>query len=479
MLNHGINFLTIPTFSISILLFALGIFVAIKNSESKINTLFSLICLSAAIWLSSHSCAYYLGEEDKALFWFKIGYPGVIFIAVLYFHFSTNFLGFQSLKWIIVASYIIGVLLVYVIWSTKLLISGVHIYSWGYYPKAGRLHPYFLLFFFGLVNAASFQLAYCYFWGKTKISPIRYQQIKYILLAFSVFTVASIDFIPNYGLEIYPLGFIPATIFLLIISYSIVRYRLMDMSIVITRTGIFVVIYSIVLGLPFVVAFCGKDLFIRTIGESWWMVPLISSTVLATVGPFIYLYIQRRAEEQLLQEQRRYQETLRRASAGMGRIKDLKKLFAMIVHVVNRSVGLEYSSVYVYDPLTKRYVLGATRNRPADSNGSIDYDSPMVQHLREVREPIVYEEIKQRTQDYNDQKLARIEEDLRKLDAALVVPSLIEDKLLGIVVLGRKRSGKLFSEDDLNVFSILSNQAALAIENAQFYEEMEKARHRV
>lgn len=59
-----------------------------------------------------------------------------------------------------------------------------------------------------------------------------------------------------------------------------------------------------------------------------------------------------------------------------------------------------------------------------------------------------------------------------ELSAAVAVPSLIDDKMLAIIILGRKLSGRQYTEDDLNVFSILANQAALAIENAQFYEDM-------
>ena len=66
-------------------------------------------------------------------------------------------------------------------------------------------------------------------------------------------------------------------------------------------------------------------------------------SILATVGgSFIYLYVQKRAEDRLLQEQRRYQATLRQASAGMGKIKDLKKLLNMIVYVLTHAIQIEY-----------------------------------------------------------------------------------------------------------------------------------------
>jgi signal transduction histidine kinase len=51
---------------------------------------------------------------------------------------------------------------------------------------------------------------------------------------------------------------------------------------------------------------------------------------------------------------------------------------------------------------------------------------------------------------------------------------MVEDELIGFIVLGEKLSGQMYSQDDLAVFSVLANQAALAIENAQFYEDIKE-----
>jgi len=67
-----------------------------------------------------------------------------------------------------------------------------------------------------------------------------------------------------------------------------------------------------------------------------------------------------------------------------------------------------------------------------------------------------------------------VEMELRALKAAVVVPSFIDEHLIAFIVLGNKTSGKPFADDDLAVFTILANQAALAIENAQFYDDVKK-----
>jgi signal transduction histidine kinase len=198
--------------------------------------------------------------------------------------------------------------------------------------------------------------------------------------------------------------------------------------------------------------------------------------VFATVGPFIYFYIERRAENALLKEQRQYQHTLREASVGMGRIKDLRRLLSLIVHIVTRTVRLEHTTIYLLDHLSGNFFLGATRCRRLrfQPKEILAKDGMIVETLRQKQNPILYDEIKQRTMDYGDRNLARLEIELKEIEAALVVPSFVDDRLLAVISLGEKVSRKLYSEDDMAVFVILANQAALAIENAQFCEDMKK-----
>jgi signal transduction histidine kinase len=61
-------------------------------------------------------------------------------------------------------------------------------------------------------------------------------QIKYIWLGFIVFTPAVIDFIPNYGMDIYPAGFLFVLGFACVSAYAIARYQLMDVKIIIKKT---------------------------------------------------------------------------------------------------------------------------------------------------------------------------------------------------------------------------------------------------
>jgi len=235
-----------------------------------------------------------------------------------------------------------------------------------------------------------------------------------------------------------------------------------------------VAVYSLVLGAPFAIVILWKNNLVSQFGVNWWSVPLVTSTILATAGPFLYIYIQKKTEDRLFQEQRRYQSTLRQASVGMGRIKDLRRLVNLIVHIVTRTVRLEYSIVYLFNKRNRIFELGACRSHKTEliPDNVIKAESPLVMSLRRDHNPIVYDEIKQKSEDFRKTELSKLEEQLKKMEAEVVIPSFVDENLLGILVLGKKVSRKPFSDSDLSVFSILANQAALAIENAIFYDDM-------
>ncbi len=171
--------------------------------------------------------------------WFQIAYCGITFIAVTCFHYVQELFQITwTKKWNIV-NYLLGILFSFLILKTNLVIKGLYKFFWGPYPKAGVLHPLFLLFFISTLTFALALLIYEIRFSKNDLK--KKNQAKYVFTAFFIFSFACIDFIPNYGIEIYPFGYILTTIFILIITYAIVKHQLMDIRIVF-RTGL---VYSL------------------------------------------------------------------------------------------------------------------------------------------------------------------------------------------------------------------------------------------
>jgi two-component system, NarL family, sensor kinase len=69
--------------------------------------------------------------------------------------------------------------------------------------------------------------------------------------------------------------------------------------------------------------------------------------------------------------------------------------------------------------------------------------------------------------------------DRRDVRDALCVPLRAEGKVVGVISLNNRRSAQPFSEEDLELLTALSNQAALAIRNAASFREMRRQRRTV
>jgi signal transduction histidine kinase len=254
----------------------------------------------------------------------------------------------------------------------------------------------------------------------------------------------------------------------------------MDITLAITRTGIFVAVYTIILGLPFALAIALKEWLISLAGPQWWIIPLGLMAILATVGPFIYIYIERKAEERLLKRQKRYQDTLRQASLGMVRIRDLRKLLNLVAHIITKTVKISYVSIYLHDRSTDEYILQASRDRGRVPIPKLDPKNPLIIWLAfQRRQPMIYEEIKRKALDLKTELYQDLEANMRILTASVIIPCFLEDRFMGFIVLGDKSSGEIYTLEDLNVFQILASQAALAIENAQFYEDTKQMQEQV
>ena len=390
---------------------------------------------------------------------------GAFFIPATFFHFSINLIeSNKQYKKYVFLFYFLSFLFLVSDFTPLMVLDVRERMIFKFWPTAGSLYLPFLCYFLGVVLFAHV-LLYKYL---NEITGDKKNKIKYVFLGTAIgFFGGATNYPLWFNIHILPIGNMLVSVYVFLVSFSIIKYRLMDIKIVLTRATIFIFVYSLVLGLPIWIG-------LRYLGFGNWLLPVTLMAFFATLGPFLYLYIQKRAEDRLLREQRAYQETLRQASAGMGRIKDLEKLLNMIVYVLTRSVRLEHSVIYIYDEIKKNYRLGALKRRSnhAVFLESVPQESVFIDYLERNHNSIIFEEIKQRAQDYNDGQLISIVKIMQELQVALVVPIYIDNRLNAFVGMGKKENGKLYTEDDLAVFSILSNQAALAIENAKFYEDM-------
>jgi len=142
--------------------------------------------------------------------------------------------------------------------------------------------------------------------------------------------------------------------------------------------------------------------------------------------------------------------------------------------VVDQTLHVEFIAIYLADQGARRLscqFYRATQNpKPATPPPSIlSEGSSIFRHLAEARSPLVCEDA---GRDVESNTILLAASELTVLGGEVAIPLLRDQVVVGIVVLGSKRSGDPFFGQDLDLVSTLTAQAAVAMQNAQLYHQV-------
>ncbi|MBA7705510.1 hypothetical protein ES703_114341 [subsurface metagenome] len=135
------------------------------------------------------------------------------------------------------------------------------------------------------------------------------------------------------------------------------------------------------------------------------------------------------------------------------------------------------TSVMLLNPATAEYqVYLAEGDRKHEVEGKVfGSDEPLMQIIEGEKTELTKYDV------LEDPKYGRVSEscatDFEALQASLMVPLVFQDKVIGLLNLGEKKSGKSYNREDINLLHAVANQGAVAIENARLFQEnLEKQR---
>ncbi len=249
---------------VSALLFlSLSIFVLRSKPRSRTKVVFAFACATTFFWQFIWSVLFSVHDKQLGLFLIKLGYSDIIFIPISFFHFVIAFLD-RKRDWVLIGSYILTFVFFVLIWTSSHFISGSYTYSWGFYPKAGLLHPAYLFLLITVVSRGIYLLIKD---GQAcKDSPVRHNQIKYVLWAMFVYAFASLDFFVNYGIDFYPMGFVFILFCLGILAYAILKHHLMDIDIVLRKSVVYSFLVTSITLLYLIIVWFLERIFQTAIG---------------------------------------------------------------------------------------------------------------------------------------------------------------------------------------------------------------------
>jgi two-component system NtrC family sensor kinase len=461
----------VPTLVTASLSVALGIFV-LRRNKSNPHWTFALWCFLTGYWQVFWTLLFSVDDEYLAVLIARLGYSGITFIPIVFFHFVAEFTLDRNLKKLSRFFYAVGAAFLLLTWAGDGYIAGVYQYDWGFYPKAGPLHPIFLaLLGYMLALGLKALLAYR---RRCSDQPLKVNQINYVVGSTMIYSLASIDFLANYGAGFYPFGMVFTNLHAAIIAYAIVQYRLLDINVALKRSLISGLILAGLLLPCYLILVSSQWLAFGSISIGF---SLITLSLLAAAGflfPRFRFLGEEALERALFKTKTDHHETLRQSSRDMVSVVDLDELSERLVRTASGSVGIEKAALYLYDEAKSRFnlasALGFELRQTCDP--ILGQNDPLVEALTKSREGFVREELAMAALDNGNSAAAQR---MAQLDAEVSVPIVSKDKLAGILNLGHKVDRRIYSNEDLEFLSTLANQAAIAIANARLYENLKQS----
>jgi len=268
----------IPLFSAAFVL-SLGIFTFSRYLRTKreLELVLSLFCGSVTVWLFGTFMMFISTTDAQAIFWDRFVYSGVVFVPTLMHHFSVVFADLKGQRKYLKIGYALSLIFLILSW-TNLFVSDLYRYEWGNHTKAQLFHHIFIVLFFAYTSVFFVNIWKFY---KSGIDEKLKNQARYVFAAFfTLIVLGAPAYLPAYGISVPPFPFISGLLFIVILSYAILRHKLLDVK---AAGAIFLTFILIII-------------LVANLFSSSLLFKILALAIMLIVGYFLLNTIQKEAE---------------------------------------------------------------------------------------------------------------------------------------------------------------------------------------
>jgi len=459
----------------------LSAFVYLRGPKKKLNFIYSLWAVCVGLWAFFLVLNILATTQQNALLWCRILHIWAIILPAVYVHFVLLFLGnYEKKKSLVSFLYAASVILIIFDFSPWFLTAVFREKFKFFVSKPLIFYPIHLLFFIGSVFYVYYELIRSLMSTK---GAERKKNLYFFIATISAYSGGLSNYLINYDLLIYPMypyGNLGVLLYVVVIGLVIVRYGFLNIEIIVKRTLVFAGLFSVLMMVVGTVTALTQSY----IGQLFGMGRMTSSilSILLTMvlfDPTRKLLINL-TDKFLFQKKYDYHKLLKDASRGMSNIESLEHLLGLVVHFVTMKMRVKNAAVLMREGTSDQYQL--VYQRGIDKKFltlTLYQNDPLIHYLETHKEAVDIERIKEqveaasykRDQSEKAYDYEAIRERMNQLQASCCVPSFLGRELRNILMLGEKKSGEYYSNEDLNLLYTLAQESSIAIENARLYDE--------
>jgi HD-GYP domain-containing protein (c-di-GMP phosphodiesterase class II) len=188
-----------------------------------------------------------------------------------------------------------------------------------------------------------------------------------------------------------------------------------------------------------------------------------------------------------------YKRELEDAARKMILVHKPNTLIQLIVRMIVHKVRVRHCGILLFNQEANSYILTVSKGKLGlkipKGFVRIDPDNAMIRFFTDKGNKnyvdggaLVYQKIGSILRNKNllkrrsglKETVISLRNQMNLFDSVVCIPSYFQDKLLGVLLLGNKIAGGSFYRRELDFFIALAHDVAMAIRNAQLFEELQK-----
>lgn len=424
-----------------------------RNTFRTYLTMMMLWSLSAFLLLSE--------IDSHATFWFRMMAFGAVGSAVTLIRFVRTV---TAKRWVWINwVYIYGVVSFILILFTPLAVKSAFMQNSEVLYEFGPLifviaGPGYLLNIFSLLQLIKR-------FRETDDVIIR-NRLRYLILGFAIILIISlINFTP---LGKYPIDIAGNTITAILISYAILRHQLLDIKVII-RKSILYSVPTVIIGTTYFLIISLALNFFQTNSElELFGLSLVVAILTALVAQPFRDKAQSIIDRFFFREKYDSSLMLQRLSSRTALVLDLDQVTNMILKDLTETLHIQNAAFFLRRGRGAGFYLSAQVGLQPFTKIRMSENHPIALWLASHKTVLNKNELD--VLPYFKSLWRKERDDLERLNGELFIPLLVKTELVGIFVIGPKRSEQGYSMDDQLTLTTLANQTAVAIENARLYK---------
>lgn len=341
-------------------------------------------------------------------------------------------------------------------------------------PPVMLYGPLFMAHAFLMLLAASFGFANLVMKLREAVG-VRRRQLEHAVLG--ILAVAGLAGLFHLAGWVQPLGGLAVVaplllaLYLGVVCYSMLRYHLLDIGVLFSRTALYFVLTAFVMA-----AFAGAVGLVHWVLSGGGRTADFLSTGLAALLVVLLIQPLKEAVRLLLERvvlKRRYDAAalLSRISGHASQFMHLDGLLQRVVADLQHTLGVRHVRVLLASEKEPGTVVTEYSTRPEELKRRSTNFRFLLEYLAKHPEPVVLERLLYQRPEHERVRLAHT---LAELDAFLCVPLRTAKGVIGLLLLSHKSTHDIYTAADMAVFSALAFPLGSAIENARLYRKVEE-----